>query len=111
MKVTNRWRFGAIVAVGSVGISSLTAQAQDKFPERPIRLLVPFAAGASTDIIARKISARLTPGFGHTVVVENKTGAAGTIAALAIPAPAPVINATFPSSFPMWLSLVIVFGV
>ena len=81
MKVTNRWRFGAIVAVGSVAISSMTAEAQDKFPERPIRLLVPFAAGASTDIIARKISARLTPGFGHTAVVENKTGAAGTIAA------------------------------
>lgn len=58
----------------------LAAMAQDKFPDRPVRLLVPFAAGASTDIIARKISARLTPGFGHTVVVENKTGAAGTIA-------------------------------
>jgi tripartite-type tricarboxylate transporter receptor subunit TctC len=76
MKVTNLWSIGAMVAMDSV-----TAQAQDKFPERTIRLLMSFAAGASTDIIARKISARLTPGFGHTTVVENKTGAAGTIAA------------------------------
>ena len=56
------------------------AVAQDKFLERPIRLLVPFAPGASTDIIARKLGVRLAPAVGQTIVGENKTGAAGTIA-------------------------------
>ena len=56
------------------------AVAQDKFPDRPIRLLVPFAPGASTDMIARKLGVRLAPGLGQTIVVENKTGAAGAIA-------------------------------
>lgn len=55
-------------------------QAQDKYPERPIRLLVPFSAGASTDLMARKLSAKLTPLLGQPIVVENRTGAAGTIA-------------------------------
>jgi tripartite-type tricarboxylate transporter receptor subunit TctC len=56
------------------------AMAQEKYPERAIRLLVPFAAGASTDIVARKTGARLTPLLGQSIVVENRTGAAGTIA-------------------------------
>lgn len=55
--------------------------AQEKYPERPIRLLVPFSAGASTDLMARKLSAKLTPLMGQPIVVENRTGAAGTIAA------------------------------
>lgn len=57
-----------------------SAQAQDKYPERPIRLLIPFAPGASTDMIARRLGARLTPMLGQTVVIENRTGAAGAIA-------------------------------
>ncbi|MBI3043081.1 MAG: hypothetical protein HYY78_09680 [Betaproteobacteria bacterium] len=60
---------------------SWAVQAQEKYPERPIRLLVPFSAGASTDLMARKLSAKLTPLLGQPVVVENRTGAAGTIAA------------------------------
>lgn len=56
------------------------ARAQDVYPERPIRLLIPFAPGASTDIIARKLGARLTPILGQSIVIENRTGAAGTIA-------------------------------
>ncbi len=81
-KTSQRMRIGVIAAsVIATSTATFSANAQEKYPERPIRLLVPFAAGASTDIIARKISARLTPTFGQTIVVENKTGAAGTIAA------------------------------
>jgi len=64
----------------SLAALTVSAQAQDKYPERPVRLLIPFAPGASTDIIARKLGARLTPTLGQPVVIENRTGAAGTIA-------------------------------
>jgi tripartite-type tricarboxylate transporter receptor subunit TctC len=64
----------------AVLLAAAPTRAQEKYPERPIRLLVPFAAGASTDIIARRMSARLTPWLGQSIVVENRTGAAGTIA-------------------------------
>ncbi len=59
---------------------ALPALAQERYPERPIRLLIPFAPGASTDMIARKLGARLTPMLGQSIVIENRTGAAGTIA-------------------------------
>ena len=64
----------------AVPLLAAGAQAQEKYPDRPIRLLVPFAAGASTDIIARKLGVRLTPVLGQMIVVENRTGASGTIA-------------------------------
>ncbi len=73
-------RVTSVLATVACAVFAVTSEAQEKYPDRPVRLLVPFAPGASTDIIARKISARLTPVFGHTIVVENKTGASGTIA-------------------------------
>lgn len=69
---------GVMAAV--LAAAAVTAYAQEKYPERPVRLLIPFAPGASTDIIARKLGARLTPMLGQSVVIENRTGAAGTIA-------------------------------
>jgi tripartite-type tricarboxylate transporter receptor subunit TctC len=56
------------------------ADAADNYPNRPIRLLVPFVAGAGTDITARTIAAKLTEKWGQQVVADNRTGAAGTIA-------------------------------
>jgi len=72
---------GMIGAAFILSCGSWAVQAQEKYPERPIRLLVPFSAGASTDLMARKLSAKPTPLLGQPVVVENRTGAAGTIAA------------------------------
>jgi tripartite-type tricarboxylate transporter receptor subunit TctC len=56
-------------------------QAQARFPERPIRLVVPFAAGGGGDIVARKIAHRVAPLLGQQVVVENIAGAGGAIGA------------------------------
>jgi tripartite-type tricarboxylate transporter receptor subunit TctC len=57
------------------------AHAQEKFPERPIRLVSPFAPGASTDAAARRFALALTPLIGQSVFVENRAGGSGSIAA------------------------------
>lgn len=64
------------LALGTTG-----AFAQDNFPTKPIRLIVPFAAGGTTDIIARVISEPLSKALGQPVVVDNKSGGGGTVGA------------------------------
>lgn len=66
-----------------------TAQAQQKFPSGPIRLLVPFPPGGATDILARRIATRLAEILGGTIVVENRPGGGGTIAGAAVAAAPP----------------------
>jgi tripartite-type tricarboxylate transporter receptor subunit TctC len=56
------------------------AQGQERYPSKPIRMVVGFAAGGPTDVVARKLAMRLEPLLGQTVIVENKPGAATTIA-------------------------------
>jgi len=56
------------------------AQSADSFPARPVKILVPYAPGGATDIIARIVSARMTESFGQSVVVENRPGASGNLA-------------------------------
>ena len=57
------------------------AQTQTAYPTRPLRIIVPYPPGASTDYTARLIGQRLTDAFGQSVVVENRGGAGGIIAA------------------------------
>jgi len=57
-----------------------TAAAQAQYPSKPIRLVVPFAPGGSSSIIARAFSAEMSKGLGQQFVVENKPGGAGNIA-------------------------------
>lgn len=54
------------------------------WPTRPITLVVPFAAGGPTDVVARTLGASMTKALGQTVVIENRLGAGGTIASAAV---------------------------
>jgi tripartite-type tricarboxylate transporter receptor subunit TctC len=61
----------------------------DGYPAKPVRLIVPFAAGGTTDIIARIVSERMNALLGQTMLVENKAGGGGTVGAIEIVRAAP----------------------
>jgi len=67
----------------------LPAAAQQAFPHKPIRLLVPFAPGGTTDLLARIMAERMGPLLGQAVIVENKAGGGGTVGAAEIARAAP----------------------
>jgi tripartite-type tricarboxylate transporter receptor subunit TctC len=74
-----RTRHRLIPVVLGVVLAAGGAHAQQKYPVRPIRLIVPYAPGGGTDIVARVIAQKLTEAFGASVVVDNRPGASGSI--------------------------------
>ncbi len=60
--------------------SAAAAQAAETFPNRPVRLIIPYAPGGATDITARQLQARLNDLWGQPVIVDNRPGASGNIA-------------------------------
>ena len=78
-----RRRFGRLAALFATALAagSLSGAAlAQAFPSRPVTLVVPFAAGGPTDVVARTLGQAMTRHLGQTVVVENTVGAGGTIA-------------------------------
>lgn len=83
-------RFAVAVLAGVVMASAASsARAADQYPNRPITIVVPFAAGGPTDILARLIGQAISPMLGQQVVVEDVTGAGGTIGAAKVARAAP----------------------
>src|ERR1044072_5451154 len=77
--LSRRARFAlfGLVALGAVATST-AASAQD-FPSRPVRMIVPQAAGGGTDVFARALGQRLSERWGQPVIIDNRAGAAGVI--------------------------------
>ena len=78
-----------VTVVASLAFAAPMAFAQAGYPNKTIRVIVPFAAGSTTDIIARAITDKMGQSMGQTLVVENKAGASGTIGQAAVAAAAP----------------------
>src|SRR5262245_59013150 len=70
---------GRILVGALAGLITVGAALAQPYPNKPITLVVPFAAGGPTDTLARILGERLRQGLGQTVVIENTTGAAGSI--------------------------------
>jgi tripartite-type tricarboxylate transporter receptor subunit TctC len=73
---------GAAWALASTAFAQ-TASAQDTYPSKPVHLLVPFPPGGAVDIVARTLGDELSKRLGQSIIIENRPGAGGTIAALA----------------------------
>jgi len=81
MRSTRRCMLGHTTAGLLTGLFPALADAQRAFPTQPIRLVVPFSAGGTADVLARLIGTQLQTRYGYVVVIENRTGAAGNIGA------------------------------
>lgn len=81
-------RFVAWVALAALALSSASAQADD-FPNKPIRFIVPAAAGGPTDVTARMLAERMSAALGQPVIVEPRAGAGGNVGADVVAKAAP----------------------
>ena len=80
-----RWLASVLATAALLAGTGTPTQGIDAFwPQRPIRLIVPFPAGASTDVIARVIGQKLSQQLGQQIVIENRAGASGNIGADAV---------------------------
>src|SRR5436305_342036 len=66
-------------AVGLMLACAATGHAQQPYPSKPIRVVVAFTAGGTTDILAREVAQQMSKALGQSVVVENRPGAGGNI--------------------------------
>jgi tripartite-type tricarboxylate transporter receptor subunit TctC len=70
----------ALLALACVAFAALPAPAQDKYPSKPVKIIVPYAPGGATDIVARIVGEQMRQSLGQSFVVENKPGAFGILA-------------------------------
>ncbi len=85
MRFSRRAALGAALTMAPV----IGSQAQAPWPSRPVRLVVAYPAGGSTDLVGRMLADRLSRAWGQPVVVENRGGAAGTLGADSVAKAAP----------------------
>src|SRR5690606_18306448 len=68
-----------LVATGLLALSAAVAHAADTYPSKPGRLILPFGAGGSTDVVGRIFAKAFSDVWGQTLVVDNRPGAGGTL--------------------------------
>lgn len=81
--------FLTLIAAAAISLTALSAHAAEPYPSKPIRLLVGFAAGGPTDIIARVITRDMAVTLGQPIIVDNKAGASSMIATREVKSAAP----------------------
>ena len=64
--------------------AGIPAFAQDTWPNKPVKIVVPYGPGGAVDVVTRKMAQKLTQQTGQSFIVENKPGATGTIAVLQV---------------------------
>jgi len=74
----------ALVAAAALQVAANSAHAQGKFPERPLRLVVPFAPGGVNDIVGRRWAQEMSRTLGQNMIVENRSGASGAIGSMEV---------------------------
>jgi tripartite-type tricarboxylate transporter receptor subunit TctC len=80
----------AMLGIAALAMAACgNADAQDNYPNKPIRMIVGFAAGGPTDILARVLGAGMAKVVGEQVYIENRTGAGGNLATEASPTATP----------------------
>src|ERR1700694_6005444 len=78
--MTRRCRAIAIAALSAmVGLTAIVPGSAETYPSRPIVIVVPFPAGGPTDVVARILAERMRLSLGQPIVVENVSGAGGTL--------------------------------
>ena len=71
----------SLAKIALVFLTALAGLAQAEWPERPIRIIVPFTAGSGTDIVARTVGESMSKSLGQPIIIENRPGAGGTLGA------------------------------
>jgi tripartite-type tricarboxylate transporter receptor subunit TctC len=77
------------VVLAALASAALPAAAQGAWPNKPVRIVVPFAAGGTTDILARALAPELSKAFGQQFIVDNRAGAGGNVGAEIVSKSAP----------------------
>ncbi|MDP1955163.1 MAG: tripartite tricarboxylate transporter substrate binding protein [Polaromonas sp.] len=76
-----RRRLLCAIGLATITLAALPAAAQSSWPTKPVRIVVPFAPGGTTDILARAVAPELSKAFGQQFVVDNRAGAGGNVGA------------------------------
>jgi tripartite-type tricarboxylate transporter receptor subunit TctC len=86
---TRRRLLAMVGGTAAAALAAREASAQADWPNRPVRLIVPFAPGGTTDVLARLVAENLGPRLGQPMVVDNRPGAGATLGAAAVASAAP----------------------